>query len=62
MKKNKIDLARAWREQDYYLSLTEEERTSLDAHPAGTAPLEDEALMSITGGCSCTYYCPMSIT
>lgn len=55
MKKN-IDLARAWREQDYYLSLTEEERASLGAHPAGAAPLEDEVLNSITGGCACTYY------
>lgn len=48
MKKN-IDLARAWRDQDYYLSLTEEERTSLKSHPGG--PLADETLSTITGGC-----------
>jgi mersacidin/lichenicidin family type 2 lantibiotic len=50
MKKN-IDLARAWRDQDYYLSLTEEERASLGAHPAGVLALEDAVLQSITGGC-----------
>ena len=50
MKKN-IDVARAWRDEDYYLSLTEEERGSLGVHPAGAASLEDEVLKSITGGC-----------
>lgn len=49
MKKN-IDLARAWRDEDYFLSLTEEERASLGAHPAGN--IEDEVLRSITGGCN----------
>lgn len=48
MKKN-IDLARAWRDEDYYLSLTEEERTSLGVHPAGE--IADPVLKSITGGC-----------
>ena len=60
MKKN-IDLARAWRDQDYYLSLSEEERASLGAHPAG-ASLEDEVLQSITGGCVCTAYEPCTDT
>jgi mersacidin/lichenicidin family type 2 lantibiotic len=50
MKKN-IDVARAWRDQDYYLSLTEEERTELGAHPSGTVVLQDEVLNSIAGGC-----------
>ena len=50
MKKN-IDVARAWRDEDYYLSLTEEERTSLGAHPAGAKTVADDALSSITGGC-----------
>lgn len=60
MKKN-IDLARAWRDEDYFLSLTEEERASLGAHPAGSVTT-DAALRSITGGCGytvggCTVYC-----
>jgi mersacidin/lichenicidin family type 2 lantibiotic len=49
MKKN-IDVARAWRDEDYYLSLTEEERASLGAHPAGSA-MADDVLTAITGGC-----------
>lgn len=51
MKKKKIDLARAWRDEDYYLSLTEEERASLDVHPAGASIMDDPTLRSITGGC-----------
>ena len=47
--KKKLDLARAWRDQDYYLSLTDEERASLDDHPAGA--IADPVLRSVTGGC-----------
>lgn len=50
MKKN-IDVMRAWRDEDYYLSLTEEERASLGAHPAGTSQVSDDVLRTITGGC-----------
>lgn len=53
MKKN-IDVARAWRDEDYFQSLTEEERASLGAHPSGAASLEDEVLKSIAGGCCTT--------
>ena len=52
MKKN-IDVARAWRDEDYYLSLTNEERASLGLHPSGAVALQDETLASITGGCAC---------
>lgn len=51
MKKN-IDVARAWRDEDYYMSLTEEERASLGDHPAGAVSVSDEILGSITGGCA----------
>ena len=50
MKKRKIDVVRAWRDEDYYLSLSEEERASLGDHPAGA--IADPALKSITGGCA----------
>ncbi|HWN44322.1 MAG TPA: mersacidin/lichenicidin family type 2 lantibiotic [Thermoanaerobaculia bacterium] len=50
MKKN-IDVSRAWRDEDYYLSLTEEERADLGPHPAGVTNVADETLRSITGGC-----------
>ncbi len=45
----KIDVVRAWRDEEYYLSLTEEERASLGDHPAGA--VKDDVLASITGGC-----------
>ncbi|HEX2222966.1 MAG TPA: mersacidin/lichenicidin family type 2 lantibiotic [Thermoanaerobaculia bacterium] len=51
MKKN-IDLARAWRDEDYYLSLSAEDRASLGENPAGVLGVQDEALKSIAGGCS----------
>jgi mersacidin/lichenicidin family type 2 lantibiotic len=57
MKKN-IDLIRAWRDEDYYLSLTEEERASLGAHPSGVAGVSDDILRSITGGCGFGSYPP----
>lgn len=64
--KKKVDLARAWRDQDYYLSLTDEERASLGTHPAGFLTLEDTVLTSIAGGCSDihgeTYTCPPTIS
>lgn len=55
--KKKIDLARAWRDEDYLLSLTEEERASLGAHPAGVL-VENDVLRSITGGCGNMTYDP----
>lgn len=57
MKKN-IDVVRAWRDEDYYLSLTEEERASLGAHPSGVSALTDDVLGSITGGCGTYKYDP----
>lgn len=53
MKKNQI--IEAWRNQEYYLSLSEEERAGLPAHPSGPTSVEDEILRSVTGGCGCTW-------
>lgn len=49
MKKNQI--IEAWRDEDAFLSLSEEERAAMPAHPSGVTTLEDEILTSITGGC-----------
>lgn len=49
MKKNKI--IEAWRNEEYYLGLSEEERAGLPAHPSGVTGIEDEILRSVTGGC-----------
>ncbi len=48
----KTQIIAAWRDEDYYLSLSMEDRAALPAHPAGITGIGDEALRSITGGCS----------
>jgi mersacidin/lichenicidin family type 2 lantibiotic len=54
---SKVDVVRAWKDEEYRLSLTEAERASLPVHPAGLIELEDDQMKSIvgagTGGTSC---------
>ncbi|HEU5378761.1 MAG TPA: mersacidin/lichenicidin family type 2 lantibiotic [Ktedonobacteraceae bacterium] len=45
--RSEVDIARAWRDELYYESLTEEERASLPAHPAGELDLATD-LKSLT--------------
>jgi mersacidin/lichenicidin family type 2 lantibiotic len=45
----KLDIARAWRDEDYYLSLTEAERASLPANPAAAITLSDAGLRAVNG-------------
>jgi mersacidin/lichenicidin family type 2 lantibiotic len=52
----KIDVVRAWRDEEYRNSLTAEEQASLPENPAGLATVSDETLRSITGGCCTTAY------
>jgi mersacidin/lichenicidin family type 2 lantibiotic len=55
----KIDVVRAWRDEEYRNSLTEEERASLPENPAGMALVEDSVLKTISGGCGASLktYC-----
>jgi mersacidin/lichenicidin family type 2 lantibiotic len=46
----KIDVARAWRDEDYYLSLTAEERALLPANPAAAITLTDDSLRTVNAG------------
>jgi mersacidin/lichenicidin family type 2 lantibiotic len=46
----KFDILRAWKDEDYFLSLNETERAALPAHPSGLIQLADEELRSIAGG------------
>ena len=46
----KIDVVRAWRDEEYRDSLTEAERASLPENPAGVATVDDTALRSVSGG------------
>ena len=41
MNMSKVDVIRAWKDEEYRLSLTEQERAQLPAHPAGLIELED---------------------
>ena len=45
----KTDIARAFRDEDYYLSLTDEERASLGAHPSGAVELNGDDLRAVAG-------------
>jgi mersacidin/lichenicidin family type 2 lantibiotic len=54
MKKKMIDVVRAWRDEEYRNSLTEEERADLPENPAGVAVVSDSVLRSLSGGCGYT--------
>ena len=49
MKKKILD---AWRNEEYYLSLSAEERAEIPEHPSGILDVEDDVLKTITGGCT----------
>ncbi|HEX3532493.1 MAG TPA: mersacidin/lichenicidin family type 2 lantibiotic [Thermoanaerobaculia bacterium] len=49
MKKN-IDVARAFRDEEYFLSLSSEERAILGDHPSGHIDLNPADLREVAGG------------
>lgn len=57
MKKKAVQ---AWRDADYYLSLSDEERAALPESPAAMLDVDDEVLASVAGGCSAWGTCPTS--
>lgn len=54
------NIIRAWKDEEYRLSLSEAERASLPQHPAGLIELSDDALDGAAGGIfrPSVYYCP----
>jgi mersacidin/lichenicidin family type 2 lantibiotic len=46
---SKIDIVRAWKDEEYRLSLTDEERALLPQHPAGLVELDTEQMRAIVG-------------
>lgn len=56
----KRDVIRAWRDGDYYSSLSGEERAALPESPASTIDISDDVLASVSGGCSLPGPCPTS--
>ena len=59
MKKHQI--LTAWRDEEFFLSLSDEERAQIPEHPAGALEVEDDILRSVTGGCGTKLFtCPTS--
>ncbi len=48
----KRDVIRAWRDGEYYSSLSNEERAALPDSPASVIDISDDVLANISGGCS----------
>ena len=46
---NKADIIRAWKDEEFRASLTDEERSSLPEHPSGVIELLDSELTAASG-------------
>ena len=56
----KTNVIRAWRDGEYYASLSNEERAAMPDSPASVIELDDDVLANLSGGCSMPQYCPTS--
>ena len=45
-----IDIIRAWKDEDYRNSLSEEQRSQLPENPAGMMEMPDEVTQTLAGG------------
>lgn len=45
-----VDVVRAWKDEEYRNSLTEDERAALPPNPAGPSELTDQDLEDVAGG------------
>ncbi|HEY0142863.1 MAG TPA: mersacidin/lichenicidin family type 2 lantibiotic [Thermoanaerobaculia bacterium] len=48
----KRDVIRAWRDGEFYSTLSNEQRASMPESPAAVIDVSDDVLASISGGCS----------
>jgi mersacidin/lichenicidin family type 2 lantibiotic len=55
-------IIRAWKDEDYRLSLTDEDRTGLPENPAGLVELPDADLNHAAGGTIFSPLCVPSLT
>jgi mersacidin/lichenicidin family type 2 lantibiotic len=56
-----LDIIRAWKDEEYRLSLSEEQHAVLPEHPAGLIELADEDLDDVSGaGSYCSTGCVTS--
>jgi len=66
---SKLDVIRAWKDEEYFNRLSESERSLLPANPAGIVELSDRDLteaeggttMSLTLGCNSLFLCPYTL-
>ena len=66
---SKLDIIRAWKDEEYFNRLSESERSLLPANPAGVIELTDQDLLqaeggttfSITLGCNSLALCPFTL-
>lgn len=62
------EIVRAWRDREYWLSLTDEERAATAENPAGVIELIDEEMDFVAGGSAtlpsqtCTSQCLSTFT
>ena len=58
---SKVDIIRAWKDEEYRASLSDAERALLPAHPAGLIELAEDEMKAVmgagTGGSSCFRQC-----
>ena len=47
---SRLDVIRAWKDEEYFTSLSETERNLLPENPAGVVELSDLELMNAAGG------------
>jgi mersacidin/lichenicidin family type 2 lantibiotic len=52
-----VDIIRAWKDEDYRNSLSEEQRAQLPENPAGMVELSDEAMQTVAGGLLSIFGC-----
>jgi mersacidin/lichenicidin family type 2 lantibiotic len=52
-----IDIIRAWKDEEYRNSLSEEQRAQLPENPAGLVELSDEAMQNVGGGLLSIFGC-----
>ena len=57
---SRLNIIRAWKDEEYRLRLSEAERALLPDHPAGLIEVAEEELDQVSGGqcgCSCACCC-----
>jgi len=66
---SKIDIVRAWKDEEYFMRLSETERSLLPENPVGIIEVKDQDLLqaeggttfSLTLGCDSLIFCPFTL-